>query len=323
MRSNNEIKSIARGLYQEAASSLNNLIEVKKPVVDSLIGKDVEGNLDKLGDLVENIEAVVKAPAVDGVTFPAFLSKCITVGDTLDLVVIRISSKLKATSKFKREMEVAVDKDFVENVAKFYLDCLMDMYYIEQAEINVAELNAKISQICEENAIPFTFEFKCDTNKDATVLYIDNNKVVFNASLSRAHDITNLGIFQSGDEYNDLICREATAALIDSLKAVQTTAQLVKGKVVVIKEITGVSTKKRASKLIRGSYHRKAQYLNQVKSGVGYFNEDVEIGGETVEVFALVEKTEDGELKLVLNPFDVKTLFAVDYDVIGAVKAQM
>lgn len=323
MRSNSEIKKIASGIYAEAASGLNNLIKVKAPIVATLKGADIDEGLKTVGELISSIEAVVKAPTIDGVSLPAFLSKCTATGDKLTEITVRISSKLKATTKFKKQTDIVVDENLVENIAKFYIDCLLDMFYIEQAENNIAELNAKIADICGSNNIPYTFEFKCDVSTDAVILYIDNQKVVFNASISRAHEISNLGMFQSGDEYNDLIARESIQALINSLQAIQTTTQLIKGKVDVITEITGVSTKKRASKLIRGSYHRRAQYLNQVKAGVGYFDEDVEIGGETVEVFALVEKTADGELKIVLNPFDVKTLFAVDYDVIGAVKAQM
>lgn len=323
MRSNSEIKKIASGIYAEAASGLNNLIKVKAPIVATLKGVDIDEGLKTVGGLIDSIEAIIKAPMVDGVSLPAFLSKCTASGDTLTEVTVRISSKLKATTKFKRTIDIAVDEDLIENIARFYIDCLLDMYYIEQAEENIAELNAKVAEICAENEIPYTFEFKCDVSTDAVILYIDNEKVVFNASISRAHEISGLGLFQSGDEYNDLIAREATESLVKSLKAVQTTPQLIKGKVDIITECTGVSTKKRASKLIRGSYHRKAQYLGQVKAGVGYFNETVDVNGEQVEIFALVEKSADGELKVVLNPFDIKTLFTVDYDVIGAVKAQM
>ena len=53
--------------------------------------------------------------------------------------------------------------------------------------------------------------------------------------------------------------------LVASLKAVQTPVQLIKGNVALIKEVTGVSTKKRASKLIRGSYHRRAKFLTVLK----------------------------------------------------------
>ena len=66
------------------------------------------------------------------------------------------------------------------------------------------------------------------------------------------------------------------------------------------------------------SYHRQAKFLNAVNAGVGYFNETVNVGGEDTEVFALVEKSEDGTLATILSPFNVKTLMNVDYDVVGA-----
>ena len=40
-------------------------------------------------------------------------------------------------------------------------------------------------------------------------------------------------------------------------------------------------------------------------------------------MFSLVEKAADGTLKVVLTPFDTKTMFSVDFDVIKAVEAQL
>ena len=323
MRTNKEIVTIADGIYAEATKGLSNLAEVKKNIVASIGEKSVEDGVAILQGLVADIEAVLKAPRTEGVGLPAYLAKMVYEDGKLDKVTISVRTKLKSDYKYRKDTVVAVDEDFITNAGKAYIDALYDMFYIEQAIENVNELNEKIAEIIAENEIPYSFKFAVNADVDAIVLSIDNNEVVFNANIARAHEIASLGIFKSGDEYNDLICAEATEKLVASLKAVQTPVQLIKGNVALIKEVTGVSTKKRASKLIRGSYHRQAKFLNGVKAGIGYFEETVKIGGEDVEVFALVSKAEDGELAVVLNPFDVKTLYNVDYDVLGAVKAQL
>ena len=197
------------------------------------------------------------------------------------------------------------------------------MFHINEAMENIEALNAKVAGIIAENEIPYSFSFVVDANSSATVLSVNDNEVVFNASITRAQDIASLAIFRDGSEYNNLIRQEATDNLVAALKSIQTPVQLIKGNVALIKEVTGVSTKKRASKLIRDSYHRQAKFLGKVKTGVGYFDETVKINGEDVEVFALVSKAEDGTIALVLSPFDVKTLYKVDYDVVEAVKAQL
>lgn len=323
MRSNGEITRIANGIYAELTGFVDNLVEVKTPIIKTIKDKSVEEGATIIADLISSIEATMKAPRVDGVGLPSFLSKCVYNEDSLEAITVTIRSKLKAEVKFSKSADFTVDESLVSGVCKFYIDSLYEMFYLEQAMLNIKELNATVLDICAKAEVPYTFEFDIAPDSSAIVLYIDNSKVVFNASISRAHEISSLAFFQNGDGYNDYIREEATEALIASLKAIQTTTQLVKGNVSVIKDMLGTASKKRASKLIRGSYHRKAQYLNKVKAGVGYYNETVKIGDEDVEVFALINKDEDGTLSIVLDPFNVKDLFNVDFDVISAVKEQM
>lgn len=323
MRTNKEIVKIADGIYGEINSGLAELAEVKKATLAGIIGKPVAEGIEVIQGIIGDIESIIKAPRVDEVGLPNYLSKLVYEEGSQDLITVSVRTRLRSTYKYRKDTVVTVDEDFVLNAGKAYVDALYDMFYIEEAIANVDALNEKVVEILAANEIPFGFKFAVDADTDAVVLSINNDEVVFNASIVKAHDIADLGIFKSGDEYNDLICAEATDKLVASLKAVQTTTQLIKSNVALIKEVTGVSTKKRASKLIRGSYHRQAKYLGNVKAGIGYFEETVKINGEDTDVFALVSKAEDGALEVVLSPFDTKTLYNVDFDVIKAVKAQM
>lgn len=323
MRTSKDIVRIADGIYAEAVNNVNKLAEVRKGVVASIAGKPAEEVINTVTELIDGIETGVKAPNVDGVKLPAYLSKVTYEADGSSEVTITVRTKLKSDYKYRKDAVVALDEDFIVNAGKVYIDALFDMFHIDEAMQNIEALNAKIAGIIEENEIPYSFSFVVDANSSATVLSVNDNEVVFNASITRAQDIASLAIFREGSEYNNLIRQEATDNLVAALKSIQTPVQLIKGNVALIKEVTGVSTKKRASKLIRDSYHRQAKFLGKVKTGVGYFDETVKINGEDVEVFALVSKAEDGTIALVLSPFDVKTLYKVDYDVVEAVKAQL
>jgi hypothetical protein len=323
MRTNKEIVQIADGIYAEATASLSKLSEVKKAQVEAIKGMSVEDGFAAVQSIIADIESVIKAPRVNGVALPAYLSKISCDENSIAEVTISVRTKLKSDYKYRKDTVVAVDEKFVLNAGSAYLDALYDMFYIEEAISNVNALNEKIAEIIAENEIGYSFKFAVDENTNSTIISINNDEVVFKADITKALDIAGLTIFKEGDEYNDLIRKEATDSLIDSLKTVQTPVQLIKGGVALIKEITGVSTKKRASKLIRGAYHRQAKFLNGVKAGVGYYNETVSINGEDVDVFALVAKAEDGTLSVVLNPFNVKDLFNVDFDVLAAVKEQL
>lgn len=323
MRSSVEIKRIANGIYAEATEGINNLVELKKTQVAAIQNMGVDEGLAAVSALVADIEAIIKAPRIDGVGLPSYLSKITVSEETISPITITVRTKQKSAYKYAKSAEIQVDEDLVKNIGKVYVDALYNMFYIEQAIENVNELNAKVADIIKENEIPYSFEFVVNDDSDAMVLSISNDNVVFNADVTQAHNISDLGIFQSGDEYSDLVAKEATDKLVEALKGIQTTVQLVKGNVSLIKEVTGVSTKKRASKLIRESYHRQAKNLGAVKSGVGYFEGTTTVDGEEAEIFALVSKDIEGNLEVVLNPFDIKTLFNVEYDVIAEVKKQL
>lgn len=323
MKSSTQVKAIADGIHAEIQKDIASLTEVKKAKVASLSGMGADEGLEVISGLAADVEAVIKAANAEGVTLPSFLSRIITEGDSLASVTVSVRSKLKASYKYRKDTPVDVNEDFIENLAQAYLAGLWDIFYIEQAIENVDALNAKVAELVEANQIPYSIEFRVDHTTDAHVLEISNDKVVFNADIVRALNIAELGIFKGGDEFSDLINKESIEEFVNAIKAIQTPVQLIKGKVGLVTDVTGLNTKQRASKLIHKSYHRQAKYLSSIKSGVGYFEDTVSINGEDVDVFALVSKAEDGTLAVVLNPFDVKTLFNVDFDVISAVKAQM
>lgn len=318
------VTKIANGIYAQVNAGISTLAENSKDSVQGLQDKSVDEGLAIVSTLVSAVEANIKAARVDGFALPAFLSKVSVNDNNMNVVYLTVKTKLKADYKYRKDAEITVDENLIKNIAQVYIDALFNMFYIEVARENVAELNDKLAEVIAENEIPYGVSFAVDVDTDASVLEVDNNKVVFNASISKAQDIASFSIFQQkDDEYSKLVYDKAIENLVAALKAIQTPVQLIKGNLQLVKDVTGISTKKRASKLIRESYHRKAMYLDRVKTGIGYYNEDVEINGETVEVFALVGKAEDGSLNVVLNPFNVKDLCNVDYDVIAAVKAQM
>lgn len=320
MKTNATINRIKDGIYAQVSADIATYAEVRKAQVAKIVGAKVDDGLVGISELLAGLNNIVAAATVEDVGLPKFISKVRTSdSDVLKSVTLSISSKLRAEVKYKREFSIAVDDSLIVSLGNAYVEALFELFYLEMAHENVAVLNEEIAKICAENEVPANFKFDVEMS-DAIVLSITDEMVVFNADLHAILNISSLGIFQSGDGYNDLVRNGAVSKLIEQLKLCQTTVQLIKGKVNLIKDITHMSTKKRASKLIRGAYHRQAKYLDRVKSGVGYYEEVVKIDGNDTKVFALVEKTEDGDMKVVLHPFDVNTMFNVEYDVLGALK---
>lgn len=312
MRTNSVIKNDAKVIYAQASANLEKFAEVKSNVVKEAKNMELKAGLDSLATVLAGIRSIVVAANSDGVVVPKFLDSCTCTGDKLDSVTITIKSRLKEVKKFKQVTEVKVNDDFILNAGKAYLDSALDMYYIGEADRNIDALNAKIKEISEEAGLKATIAFDCRPEDSNVILNITDEVVTFNASIETALRVAELPIMQEGNEYNELVAAKAQAELVDALKAAQTTPLIVKAQLPLVKEITGVSTKKKVVKLIRGSYHKQAKYLGTAKAGLGYV--DAEYNGG--RVFGIVEKGEDGELKTVLSAFDADTCTAVDVDIL-------
>lgn len=320
MRSN-EIKRVRDGIFAEIQNKKANYCEVASKKVATINAGDEETATNVFAEVITAVQTIIKGVYVESISLPECLVKFTTEVEDGKVVSFNLSirSKLRASYKVKEEYVIANDANLVSAVFDAFVSALYIMLDIELAKDNLAVLNNRVLEICAKNDIPCMFSFDC--NPDAGVIIsIDNEHIIFNVDSGSAHDVIGLPIFSAGDSYSDYVRENAEVDLVDSLKTAQTTVQLIKSNVKVIKNVVGIATKKRASKLIRTSYHKNARFLSNQKAGIGYFDEVVSINGEDVKVFALVEKTEDGEMKVILNPFDVTTNMNVDFDVLGALK---
>lgn len=323
MRANADIKRIAASIYNQGLESVKGIAELRSARVEAMKTMQVDEALSAGSELMSQVEAVIDNASEDGVFLPKYLSRLVAREGADDRLVVTIRSKLNAAYKYRKDTEVMLDDDFVINMGTAYLDSLFEMFYIELAMENVEELNDILAEITKENEIPYTIKFIIDHTADSPIASITDDEVVFNAGISEALGLSSLGLLQSGDDYNDLVRTNATNELVAVLKAAQTTPQLIKSKVKVINALLDLPTRKKASKIIRETYHRQARYLNKVKKGVGYYLDKVKVNDEEIEVFSLVEKAEGGEMTVILKPFDTKTLYNVDIDVLEAVKNQI
>lgn len=318
MRKHAEIIKSANELYGVLTESFTKFAEIKKGQIDSLTSVSYEDAHTTISDLIEGARALIAGSiAEDGTVLPKYLTRFTTfeADGKITKVTIVLKSKLKDAIKYKKEVTIDVDADFMKNFVDAHVSAIFDLYYRYQANANLEEVNEFIKKICVENSIPYTFEFTITGGKEY-LTHIDNDVVIFNASIEQALEVSKQGLFQSGDEYSDLVREQLTAKLVDALSSTQTTVQLVKANISIINTLIGFTTKKRADRLIRIAYHKKAEFFNKVKSGYGYF----EIEQDDTTIFTILEKAEDGTISVALNPFDIKTLLTVDVDAVAELK---
>lgn len=319
MKSNatiNKIKGDMKALFDADIAVLQ---DVKTGSVEKLLNGNIEDGLKIIANFMTCVENTAASINVDGNTFDGCIAKATTFDtEKLTEINLAIRSKLKAVNKFKRTYTIKVDANIIRSIADAYFAAyttMLDMAFIAE---NLEALNDKVAIICEENELPANFKFEVNPETAARVLAITDDMVVFNADADAIFNVAGMSMFTEGDGFNGIIRDDYIKKLVNQLKVCQTTVQLVKGNVGLIEDIIGYKTKKRASKLIRESYHRKAENLAAVKAGVGYYEGTATVDGAEVKVFALVEKTEDGQMNVILKPFDVATLLNVDVDVLAA-----
>ena len=321
MKTGVQIKKEVVELKETVDSYVKKYLENHKNLEQDITNaSSVEEGFNVVNTIVNSIDSFYNISTVNGYTLPKHLIRLSFIEGDLTSISLTIRTKLKASFSYAKKVNLSVKDNIIDNIIKAFDDACFEMYNIEQATNNLNELNTVIANICKESEIPYTFGFTVTGGGSSIVDSISDDSIIFNASITNALDVANLSICRSGDEYSDYVRDEAISRLVAQLRTIPTTVQLIKSKIQIISDVVGVTTKKHASKIIRGAYHKNARYIGKQKAGVAYYNEKVDINGEQVDVFSIIEKNADGTYAVLLKPFDTKTLFNVEFDVIAAVK---
>lgn len=322
MLSVSTVNKVLKETIEGAKNSVEKIKDVKESMIETIMtSDDIDVVKQNITYLVKDIDTIYTAQVVNGICLPQRIVKVQYDGGKEFVLVLR--SKLKAETKYMQKKEIKLTKNMLYVISDFFAEYLTDLFLIEVANENVGILNAKIKEICKEFKIPYTFGF--DIIPEAGVPYvtkITDKEVRYSVDILNAKYLSELPLLQSGDRIKDLGQKDAQDDLVTTLYSIQTTPQLIKSKIDLIKQVTGVATKKHANKIIRECYHRNSKYLKSLRTGDVYFNKLVDIDGIETDVFALLHKAEDGTLSILLSPFDTDTLFNVDYDVLGQLESE-
>ena len=320
MLSVNTVNKVLKETIEGAKNSVEKIKDVKESMIETIMtSKDIDVVKQNINYLVKDVDTIYTAQVVNGISLPQRIVKVQYDGGMEFVLILR--SKLKAETKYMQKKEIRFTKNMLYDISDFFAEFLTDLFLIEVANENVGILNEKIKEICKDFKIPYTFGF--DIIPEAGVPYvtkITDNEVRYSVDILNAKYISELPLLQSGDRIKDLGQKDAQDDLVTTLYSIQTTPQLIKSKIDLIKQVTGVATPKHANTLITECYHRNAKYLDSLKTGDAYFSNIVMIDGEEVNVFAIIHKDIDGTLSVLLHPFDIDTLFNVDFDVLAEIK---
>lgn len=289
-------------------------------------GKTFDETFELVQSVTTSYKSLISSVMYDGY----FMPKCIINfevtrkgnEDVADSIILTVRTSLKAKMKFVHKVKLAV-ADYVDTSAVEIKNACLHMLLLEIVDSNLIALNDKIKSICDEAGAGVSFGFALSNNY---IVDIDDNIVIFGTSTETALDVSTLTIMRTIEDtdmfsdYDKIILERDTERIISAVKG-KTTPQIIKANLDIVKTMTGVQTKKRADRLMRLTYHKQAKYFDTLKKGgIGYVDKTVNIDGTEVDIFALLEKSADGVVSVKLSPFNIKTTFNVDYDVLNNYK---
>ena len=314
MRTSKEMNTVTEAILGQIGESMDKLAEVRAASISGVVGKDADAISEAVSGLLSNIGALLGTVSYEDVKLSDYIAK-FGIGENGDDIQFVVRTRQKSEYKKSDETVIALsDPEFVTKVAAFYTNFLISLMTLAEAKKNIAELNDYIKNVTTENEIGYEVAFDI-AEGGAYVVSIDDHKIVLNTTVEDAFKIPGLSIFSAGDDYSDYVCAEANRKFVDALKACPNTVSVIKGNVPVVTQLCGTIVRRRADVILRRTYHRNARYIDQVKTGIGYFQEEV----DGTKVFALVEKAEDGTKSVILHPFDVSTMLPVEADVLGII----
>lgn len=273
------------------------------------------GDVQKFFDLIDAevtaVNAIVKAP-VAGFTIPDHVVSVDYSGG--NVFSLTIKSRRNASVSFKNTYSIGITENVVENIGSAFIDSLTSALLNTIAKENVEEVNEILDGICENAGVGYKVHFTIDPSATSFVAAIKDDEVVFVATQETALRLSADALVRTDDtEYTKILYTQAEAKFIDDLKTCQTPVQFIKQHNAFTETLTGVRTKKTASKIIRETYHKSAESLVKgKKAGIGYVDTD--------KYFALVEKDAEGKLSVALKPFDKSTYEVVKADVLKDLK---
>lgn len=290
------VKQIADGVQASVAEYLSG----NKASVDEAL-KDINKGSGTLIDVAKTLVTCTKAE--DGTFYPDVIVRY-SIYEASNSVDISIRSKLKADLKTTASKVVKFDEKFLEKTAAFFLEQEEIMFRKACAVENIEALNAKFDQICSDNATPFKVSFAIGNE---FINSISDDSITFGVSVQQANKVASLAIMaEEGDDYANYVAEQAKNSFVEAVKAAGSTINFVKAKEPNVTKITDFTSKMSVHKLIRKSYTKS---YDKTKAGVVYYHD------KESNVFALLNKAEDGKVTTLLSPFNTETLEKVNVQI--------
>lgn len=274
------------------------------------------GNVDLVRDCITKVKDNVVAAVPAGVTIPRVSLYCRPTNgeEGISLVLVTITNVLSSNKKFKFSLSLS-NRNATEVAFDFFTGVYEQLIVDAMIESNLEKVNEVLKKAAEEAGLGYTVKVVSPmSNEGKKISFMSDEEICFVADEDRALSLDDVLVLQQPE---GLVTEEmiAEAFKVESvnLAEAQTPEQLVaKHGGLLVQYVCDVSKLVKPMTLIKKVCNKNLKNMRGNKDCIMYYMED--------NVFALVAKR-DGNMEVLLSPFDTKTLRKVDLDVLAGIGA--
>lgn len=275
------------------------------------------GSIEHIRECVGKIKATVDMSIPGTFAIPKYslyISGSSTDGETISLISISITQRIKSTKKFKFKLTVTAENT-VDTILNFFIATYTELLVDELAEKNIALVNELLDEVVKEAGLGY--EVSAVTalgNENKVVAYLGDDTVQFVADENRIFDLDDILALQ---DVSEIITEEhilgAKQSLVDEFITLQTPEQLIQAHGgALLGYVCNVNKRVKPFSIIKSVSNRNIEKVSGNKDCLTYFH-DTEKG-----IFSIIAKR-GNDFEVVLSPFDVNTFRKVDFDVLSEV----
>ena len=233
--------------------------------------------------------------------------------DAIKVITITMQNRLKATKKFSFKTRI-VSGNAMEDLKDFFVSAYTELLICGMIDANLTRVNEIFVDACKDAGVSYKVEVVSPLNMEGKkIAYMADDEIQFIADEDRVFDMDELLILKNPEEeevFTEDMIQAAYKGLVADFESCQTVEQLVANPSSLLKYIVGMNGYTKPMTLIKKVCSKNVRKLTGNKDTLAYYNED--------GVFALLAKR-DGNLEVILSPFNTDTFRKVDMDVLSAV----
>lgn len=273
----------------------------------------LQGNADLVKDCLVKVKDNVLAAVPAGVEVPriSLYHRSQMGAEGISLVLVTVTNVISSNKKFKFALSLS-NRNATEVAFDFFTDVYEKLMIDVMIEDNLEKVNDILDRAAKEAGLDYAIKVVTPMgNEGKKIAFMSDQEIQFVADEERALNLDDILVLRDPEGLiTEEMISDAFKVETESIAEAQTPEQLVaKQGGLLVQYVCDISKLTKPMTLIKKISNKNVKNTRGEKDCIMYYNQD--------KVFALVAKR-DGNLEVILSPFETDTMRKVDVDVLAA-----